>query len=107
MYLTQNPLKLGYKLYSDIIFSSHLECIWLAVKFHIGHVLELQGRYKSAKEAYEQLLESPDLANVVKANALRQLGGCSNWESLADVLFSHFFYTTKFAKIKPQLTFFQ
>ena len=51
-----------------------LDMYLFSVRFHIGHVLELQGKYRQAKENYEQLLESPDLANVVKANALRQLG---------------------------------
>ncbi|ELT93483.1 hypothetical protein CAPTEDRAFT_177190 [Capitella teleta] len=44
------------------------------LKFLINHVYEIQGKYKTAKEGYEQLLESPDLPSLVRANALRQLG---------------------------------
>ena len=50
---------------------------WLvifSVRFHIAHVLELQGKYRAAKEAYEKLIEPADTPAVVKANTLRQLG---------------------------------
>jgi len=33
-----------------------------------------QGKFKAAKEAYEQLVECPDIPSMLKANALRQLG---------------------------------
>jgi hypothetical protein len=34
----------------------------------------LQGKFKAAKEAYEQLVECADIPSMLKANALRQLG---------------------------------
>jgi histone demethylase len=37
-------------------------------------LFNLQGKLKTAKEGYEQLLESPDLPQLVRANTLRQLG---------------------------------
>ncbi|CAN7996440.1 unnamed protein product, partial [Ixodes hexagonus] len=44
------------------------------IRFHIAHVLEVQGKFKQAKEAYEQLLELKDLSRSVRAETLRQLG---------------------------------
>ncbi|XP_054932575.1 lysine-specific demethylase 6A isoform X2 [Dermacentor andersoni] len=44
------------------------------VRFHIAHVLEVQGKYKQAKEAYEQLLAVKDISRTVRAETLRQLG---------------------------------
>ncbi|XP_077515282.1 utx histone demethylase isoform X2 [Amblyomma americanum] len=44
------------------------------VRFHIAHVLEVQGKYKQAKEAYDQLLTLKDLSRTVRAETLRQLG---------------------------------
>ncbi|XP_040079376.1 lysine-specific demethylase 6A isoform X4 [Ixodes scapularis] len=44
------------------------------IRFHIAHVLEVQGKFKQAKEAYEQLLELKDLTRSVRAETLRQLG---------------------------------
>lgn len=44
------------------------------VRFHIAHVLEVQGKYKQAKEAYEQLLGVKDISRTVRAETLRQLG---------------------------------
>jgi len=55
------------------------------VKFHIAHILELQGKYRAAKETYEHLLELQNISNVVKANAYRQLGWMSHTvESLGE-----------------------
>jgi len=34
----------------------------------------VQGKCKAAREAYEQLIECPDIPAMLKANALRQLG---------------------------------
>ncbi|XP_074657406.1 histone demethylase UTY-like [Tubulanus polymorphus] len=44
------------------------------VRFHIGHLFEVEGRVKQAKESYEQLVQIDNITNTVKANALRQLG---------------------------------
>ena len=47
--------------------------------------LPSQGKYKTAKEGYEQLLECTDLPPLVKANTLRQLGWMYHTvESLGD-----------------------
>lgn len=44
------------------------------IKFHIAHLYEVQGKFKAAKEAYEQLLEQKDLSKCVRAETLKQLG---------------------------------
>uniref|UniRef100_T1JK09 Uncharacterized protein n=1 Tax=Strigamia maritima TaxID=126957 RepID=T1JK09_STRMM len=46
----------------------------LEIRFHIAHLHEIQGKYKIAKEAYEQLLEAKDLPRNVRADINRQLG---------------------------------
>ncbi|XP_017652912.1 lysine-specific demethylase 6A isoform X9 [Nannospalax galili] len=44
------------------------------IQFHIAHLYETQRRYHSAKEAYEQLLQTENLSAQVKATVLQQLG---------------------------------
>ncbi|XP_069492596.1 lysine-specific demethylase 6A isoform X2 [Ambystoma mexicanum] len=44
------------------------------IQFHIAHVYETQRKYQSAKEAYEQLLQTESLPSQVKATVLQQLG---------------------------------
>ncbi|CAL1276391.1 unnamed protein product [Larinioides sclopetarius] len=44
------------------------------IAFHIGHLYELQGKHKSAKEAYEHLLEQKDISQVLRAETCKQLG---------------------------------
>ncbi|XP_070146035.1 lysine-specific demethylase 6A isoform X10 [Ovis canadensis] len=44
------------------------------IKFHIAHLYETQRKYHSAKEAYEQLLQTENLSAQVKATVLQQLG---------------------------------
>ncbi|KAM6149273.1 LOW QUALITY PROTEIN: lysine-specific demethylase 6A-like [Rhynchocyon petersi] len=44
------------------------------IKFHIAHLYETQRNYQSAKEAYEQLLQTENLPVQVKAAVLQQLG---------------------------------
>ncbi|XP_031815231.1 lysine-specific demethylase 6A isoform X5 [Sarcophilus harrisii] len=44
------------------------------VQFHIAHLYETQRKYHSAKEAYEQLLQTENLPAQVKATVLQQLG---------------------------------
>ncbi|XP_072034638.1 histone demethylase UTY-like isoform X2 [Amphiura filiformis] len=44
------------------------------IKFHIAHLSEIQGNIKSAVSAYEAILTTSPLPDLVKANSLRQLG---------------------------------
>ncbi|XP_020936641.1 lysine-specific demethylase 6A-like isoform X4 [Sus scrofa] len=44
------------------------------IQFHIAHLYETQRNYHSAKEAYEQLLQTENLPAQVKATVLQQLG---------------------------------
>ncbi|XP_014681002.1 PREDICTED: histone demethylase UTY-like [Priapulus caudatus] len=44
------------------------------IQFHVAHLHEVQSKNIRAKELYEKLLQTPDLSNQVRANALRQLG---------------------------------
>uniref|UniRef100_A0A7M4FH09 [histone H3]-trimethyl-L-lysine(27) demethylase n=1 Tax=Crocodylus porosus TaxID=8502 RepID=A0A7M4FH09_CROPO len=44
------------------------------IQFHIAHLYEIQRKYHSAKEAYEQLLQTENLPAQVKASVLQQLG---------------------------------
>ncbi|XP_060230882.1 lysine-specific demethylase 6A isoform X15 [Meriones unguiculatus] len=44
------------------------------IHFHIAHLYETQRKYHSAKEAYEQLLQTENLSAQVKATVLQQLG---------------------------------
>ncbi|XP_058290435.1 histone demethylase UTY isoform X10 [Hylobates moloch] len=44
------------------------------IQFHIAHLYETQRQYHSAKEAYEQLLQTENLPAQVKAAVLQQLG---------------------------------
>ncbi|XP_045395015.1 histone demethylase UTY isoform X4 [Lemur catta] len=44
------------------------------IQFHIAHLYETQRKYHSAKQAYEQLLQTENLPAQVKATVLQQLG---------------------------------
>ncbi|XP_051996253.1 lysine-specific demethylase 6A-like isoform X1 [Xyrauchen texanus] len=44
------------------------------IQFHIAHLYEIQKRYRTAKEAYESLLQTENLPAQVKAATLQQLG---------------------------------
>lgn len=46
----------------------------LELKFHLAHLLEVQGKLIQAKEAYENLLQENDLPHQLSANINRQLG---------------------------------
>nr|CAD7428039.1 unnamed protein product [Timema monikensis] len=46
----------------------------LEIRFHIAHLFEVQGKYKTAKENYEQLLREKELPTHLKADICRQLG---------------------------------
>lgn len=45
-----------------------------AVRFHIAHLYEVQGKYKIAKDSYEILLKEKDLPVHLRADICRQLG---------------------------------
>ncbi|KAH9487734.1 Lysine-specific demethylase 6A [Bulinus truncatus] len=49
-------------------------CSQAEIKLHIAHLLEVQGKHKQAKEAYEQFIHTDSLLPNLKAAALRQLG---------------------------------
>ncbi|XP_061679729.1 histone demethylase UTY [Syngnathoides biaculeatus] len=44
------------------------------IQFHIAHLYEIQKKYRAAREAYENLLQTERLPAQVKASALQQLG---------------------------------
>uniref|UniRef100_A0A8C9V0I9 [histone H3]-trimethyl-L-lysine(27) demethylase n=1 Tax=Scleropages formosus TaxID=113540 RepID=A0A8C9V0I9_SCLFO len=44
------------------------------IQFHIAHLYEIQKKYRAAKEAYENILQTEDLPSQVKATTLQQLG---------------------------------
>lgn len=46
----------------------------LELKFHLAHLLEVQGKSNQAKEAYERMLLESDLPHELSANINRQLG---------------------------------
>lgn len=62
-------------LRSKVQYSLHAVFIhFFPVRFHIAHLYEVQGKYKTAKENYEQLLKEKDLPTHLKADICRQLG---------------------------------
>uniref|UniRef100_A0A0A9YPS5 Lysine-specific demethylase 6A n=1 Tax=Lygus hesperus TaxID=30085 RepID=A0A0A9YPS5_LYGHE len=57
----------------------------IEIKFHIAHLYEVQGKYKVAKDNYEQLLKEKELPTNLKADICRQLGWMYHCiESLGD-----------------------
>lgn len=46
----------------------------IAVKFHIAHLFEVQGKIKGAKERYELLLRDKTINSSLRADIYRQLG---------------------------------
>lgn len=60
------------------VFLHHLELLSknddLAVKFHIAHLFEVQGKVKGAKERYELLLRDKSIDASLRADIFRQLG---------------------------------
>lgn len=46
----------------------------LELRFHLAHLLEVQGKMNQAREAYEKLLQENDLPYQLSANINRQLG---------------------------------
>ncbi|PNJ69629.1 UTY isoform 6 [Pongo abelii] len=61
-------LRLGLMFKVNTDYESSLK------QFHIAHLYETQRKYHSAKEAYEQLLQTENLSAQVKATVLQQLG---------------------------------
>lgn len=51
-----------------------LICILFLVSFHIAHLYEVQGKYKLAKDHYEQLLNDSKITVHLRADICRQLG---------------------------------
>lgn len=55
------------------------------VRFQIAHLYEVQNKYKSAKEAYGQLLDEKQLTPQLRSDIFRQLGWMYHCvESLGD-----------------------
>ena len=53
---------------------SQKEFAVLAVRFHLGHIFEMQNKCQLAEEAYETIIEMANVPSSVKANAYKQLG---------------------------------
>lgn len=47
---------------------------FISVSFHIAHLYEVQGKYKLAKDQYEQLLNDSKTTIHLRADICRQLG---------------------------------
>lgn len=45
-----------------------------SVRFHLGHLFEMQNKCDLAQEMYETIIETPNAPNAVRANAYKQLG---------------------------------
>ncbi|XP_058984217.1 lysine-specific demethylase 6A isoform X1 [Musca domestica] len=59
---------------SPCTFTKQLINDLFTVRFHVAHLYEVQNKYKSAKELYEQLLNEKELTLELKAAVYRQLG---------------------------------
>lgn len=46
----------------------------LEIRFHIGHLYEVQGKFNLAKDMYETILSTESVPSKVRASTLRQLG---------------------------------
>ncbi|XP_076872078.1 lysine (K)-specific demethylase 6A, like isoform X2 [Brachyhypopomus gauderio] len=57
-----------------LIDSNHCTLSKAEIQFHIAHLYEIQKRFRTAKEAYERLLQTEGLPTQVKAATLQQLG---------------------------------
>ena len=47
------------------------------VRFHLGHLFEMQNKCDLAQEMYEAIIETPNVPNNIRANAYKQLGKCT------------------------------
>lgn len=48
--------------------------LFTSVRFHLGHLFEMQNKCELAQEMYETIIETPNAPNTVRANAYKQLG---------------------------------
>nr|XP_044997123.1 histone demethylase UTY-like isoform X2 [Jaculus jaculus] len=80
-------LRLGFMFKVNTDYASSLKHFQLAlidcrsctlssaeIQFHIAHLYEIQRKYHSAKEAYEQILKKENVTSQVKAVILQQIG---------------------------------
>lgn len=44
------------------------------IRFHLGHLYEMQNKCELAQEMYENIIESPNVPSNIRANAYKQLG---------------------------------
>lgn len=45
-----------------------------SVRFHLGHLYEMQNKCEVAQEMYENIIEMPNVPNNIRADAYKQLG---------------------------------
>jgi len=57
-----------------VLFKLKYILILFSVSFHIAHLYEVQGKYKLAKDHYEQLLNDSKITIHLRADICRQLG---------------------------------
>ncbi|XP_022095086.1 histone demethylase UTY-like isoform X2 [Acanthaster planci] len=75
MFKVNSDYESGLKHYQLALIDSSLCSLTKAeIKFHIAHLHEIQGKYQTSVQAYEELLSFIPLPDTVKANSLRQLG---------------------------------
>lgn len=60
------------RIYLNIFMNCFI--VWLAVKFQIAHLYEVQNKHKAAKESYEFILNNKNVSLDLKADIYRQLG---------------------------------
>jgi len=62
-------------MFKFLLFSTHFIYLFIfLVSFHIAHLYEVQGKYKLAKDHYEQLLNDSKITVHLRADICRQLG---------------------------------
>ena len=74
-YLNLNPIPY-YRFWFrfQTLYIILTRCLIFTVRFHIAHLYEVQGKYKIAKDSYENLLNEKDLPIHLRADICRQLG---------------------------------
>lgn len=75
MFKFKGDYELSFKHFNLVLIDSN-PCTFSKseIYFHIAHLFEIQGKHKTAKEAYEQLLEKSDLPLNIKAETFKNLG---------------------------------
>ena len=48
--------------------------LFISVRFHLGHLFEMQNKCDLAQEMYETIIDTPNAPSSVRANAYKQLG---------------------------------